>query len=119
MRTEFRRLEYFALKTIMEFGTDKEASQAKAVMQRSFNVGAEPVRTIVEPSDSADPEAMMYQLQRDNEVLLAKPIRAKFLIRSKPLISNVGSLSRSRSSPSMLAARSRPRVTATPRRSPR
>ncbi|KAJ6530746.1 hypothetical protein B0H19DRAFT_1328010 [Mycena capillaripes] len=72
-RSEFRRLEYLALKTVTAYGTPAEAAAAALVLARSFPVAAQIGQPEV-PGDGADAVRVVNQLQRSNAVLTA-PIR--------------------------------------------
>lgn len=72
-RTEFRRLEYLALRTIMAYGTPVEATQAAQEIARSYSAAAH-IEPPAVPTDGADVVRMVNQLQRSNAVLTA-PVR--------------------------------------------
>ncbi|KAJ7443997.1 hypothetical protein FB451DRAFT_1413361 [Mycena latifolia] len=76
-RIEFRRLEYLALRTVMQYGTDTEASWASEVIERSYGAGAQAREPPVVRTEGVDAGKAVNRLQRANAVLTAPiaPIR--------------------------------------------
>ncbi|KAJ7729155.1 hypothetical protein B0H16DRAFT_1428303 [Mycena metata] len=66
LRQEFRRLAYLALQTVVEHGTEEEASRAKRELESSFN---RPIAD-VGPTEN-DPCDRVMQIERANAVLTA------------------------------------------------